>query len=500
MEGNSGPGQAPDVTGREITVRDLIGFLASIRPCTESAALIDQLGDLEELKSAAAGLQACATVVFDGLQRRAQAEAGVPADELGKGVAAQVALARRESPARGGRLLGLAKALVTEMPHTLAALHAGQLNEWRATLLVKETACLSAADRCAVDEQLAADTGSLAGAGDRSITAAARQAAYRLDPRAVANRARNAVADRHVSLRPAPDTMTYLTALLPVGAGVAVHAALTRHADAVRSGGDSRSRGQIMADDLVQRITGTPGGITGIEIQLVMTDRTLFQGDSQPARLPGYGIVPASWARTVVTPLLGSPSGEKETSDAGAHSNYDLGTEPAGTAASNAAGPATAAFTTWVRRLYTAPETGELIAMDSRARLFPAGLRRFIQARDGTCRTPYCDAPIRHHDHVIPWRDGGSTSLNNGQGHCEGCNQSKEAPGWGAEPRPGPRHTVQVHTPTGHSYQSTAPPLPGTSPGMLPGSVQPINRRQRRELLHRAKILKQTRLNRALAA
>jgi hypothetical protein len=51
------------------------------------------------------------------------------------------------------------------MPHTLAALHNGQLNEWRATLLVKETACLSAADRCAVDEQLAADTGTLAGAG-----------------------------------------------------------------------------------------------------------------------------------------------------------------------------------------------------------------------------------------------------------------------------------------------------------------------------------------------
>ena len=240
-----------------------------------------------------------------------QGEAGVPADELGKGVAAQIALARRESPARGGRLLGLAKALVTEMPHTLAALQTGQLNEWRATLLVKETACLSAADRCAVDEQLAADAGALAGAGDRTIIAAARAAAYRLDPRSVVNRARNAVADRHVSLRPAPDTMTYLTALLPVTAGVAVHAALSRQADTLRSGGDSRSRGQIMADDLVERITGTAGGITGIEIQLIMTDRTLFQGDSEPARLPGYGVVPASWARAAVT-LGEGPSGDTD--------------------------------------------------------------------------------------------------------------------------------------------------------------------------------------------
>ena len=176
-------------------MRDLIGSLAAIRPCNggAGAGLIDQLRDLEDLKSAAAGLQARIAVAFDAAQRRAQAAAGVPADERGKGVGAQIALARRESPARGSRLLGLARALVTEMPRTLAALNAGELNEWRATLLVRETACLSAADRCAVDEQLAADTGAFAGAGDRAIIAAARAAAYRLDPVSVANRARNAV-------------------------------------------------------------------------------------------------------------------------------------------------------------------------------------------------------------------------------------------------------------------------------------------------------------------
>ncbi|MBD1594426.1 DUF222 domain-containing protein, partial [Arthrobacter sp. S1_S22] len=235
-------------------------------------------------------------------QRQEQAAAGVPAKEQGTGVAAQVALARRESPARGGRLLGLAKALVTEMPHTLAALEYGQLNEWRATLIVKETACLSAEDRCAVDEELAADTGtltgagSLAGAGDRAIIAAVRAAAYRRDPHSVARRAAHAVNDRTVTLRPAPDTMARLTALLPVAQGVAVYAALTRHADTLRSSGDERSKGQIMADQLVGNVTGTPGGGSSIEVQLVMTDRTLFQGDSEPARLAGYGTVPAHWA------------------------------------------------------------------------------------------------------------------------------------------------------------------------------------------------------------
>ncbi|ABG91945.1 conserved hypothetical protein [Rhodococcus jostii RHA1] len=50
-----------------------------------------------------------------------------------------------------------AQALVREMPHTLALLQTGRLNEWRATLLVRETACLSAADRAIVDRRLCSD-------------------------------------------------------------------------------------------------------------------------------------------------------------------------------------------------------------------------------------------------------------------------------------------------------------------------------------------------------
>ncbi len=292
---------AASMVGRAVTVADLTGVLAGLPAPASAAALIDETRQLEDLKSALAARQARHAVAFDLAQRREQADAGIPADQLGTGVGAQLALARRESPARGGRLLGLAKALVTEMPHTLAALETGQLNEWRATLLVRETACLTAADRTAVDDELAPDTGTFTGAGDRAIVAAARAAAYRRDPRSVTQRAAHAEAERHVSLRPAPDTMCYLTALLPVAAGVAVHAALTRHADALRSAGDTRTRGQLMADALVERTTGTPGGISGIEIQLVMTDRTLFQADSEPARLPGYGIVPAGWARALLT-------------------------------------------------------------------------------------------------------------------------------------------------------------------------------------------------------
>ncbi|WP_427018559.1 HNH endonuclease [Pseudarthrobacter sp. P1] len=121
-----------------------------------------------------------------------------------------------------------------------------------------------------------------------------------------------------------------------------------------------------------------------------------------------------------------------------------------------------------IRRLFTAPGTGELVGMDSRARRFPASLQRFIRARDQVCRTPWCGAPIRHADHVTAWAGGGPTSLANGQGLCERCNQTKELQGWAAAVIAGPRHTVVTTTPTGHSYTSTAPPLPGTPPPGTP--------------------------------
>ncbi|HEY1157735.1 MAG TPA: HNH endonuclease signature motif containing protein, partial [Arthrobacter sp.] len=104
---------------------------------------------------------------------------------------------------------------------------------------------------------------------------------------------------------------------------------------------------------------------------------------------------------------------------------------------------------------------------------FPPRLKRILQVRDDNCRTPYCDAPIRHHDHIISWHHGGPTAAGNGQGLCEACNLTKEAPGWTAKPVPGPRHTVATSTPTGHTYRSTAQPLPGTP--LLPGTSSPID-------------------------
>ena len=197
-----------------------------------------------------------------------------------------------------------------------------------------------------------------------------------------------------------------------------------------------------------------------------MTDRTLLQGDSEPARLTGYGIVPGEWARDLIAQSEEQGEGQPLAQGPCLAGRHDSGSpdrfRPAAGSSADDHKDAVNELKTWVRRLYTAPGSGDLVAMDSRRRLFPAPLRRFIQIRDDTCRTPYCDAPIRHHDHIIPWHKEGPTTLGNGAGLCEACNHTKELPGWKVKPWPGPRHTIEVTTPTGHTYRSMAPPLPGS--------------------------------------
>ena len=184
-----------------------------------------------------------------------------------------------------------------------------------------------------------------------------------------------------------------------------------------------------MADTLVERVTGRPAQVpVPVAVNLVLTDESLLAGSTVPARLVGYGPIPAAVARRLV-----------------------------GTAAHDTRSRAT------LRRLYKHPRSGALVAMESRSRLFPKGLARFIDLRDDTCRTPYCDAPIRHHDHATAHHRSGPTSAVNGLGECERCNYSKEAPGWTvtAACDENSRHIAEFTTPTGARHYSAAPPLPG---------------------------------------
>ena len=205
--------------------------------------------------------------------------------------------------------------------------------------VVKETACLSPADRSAVDEELAADTGTFVGAGTRTVIAAVRAAAIRRDPRSVAQRASHAASERRVSLRPAPDCMTYLTALLPVHEGVAV----LRGADPARRLPPRRRRPALARPDQSRH----PGRVDHRHPRRHHRHRAQRRHDrphpppgrqQNPPGSPATAPFPADWARNLVA------------------TEQAKGVEE---------------LKTWVRRLYTAPGTGDLVAMDSRRRALP---------------------------------------------------------------------------------------------------------------------------------
>ena len=412
----------------------LVGALRGLDTAVDDAERVDQIRALEQLKAAA---QARVTAAFAASQEAAQRAAGVRRRDVGRGVAGQVGLAKRESPYRARRYVGWSRVLVAELPQTFAALQRGVTTEWRAMVVARESAWLSAGHRAVVDAELGARLHEL---GDRQTEAEARQIAYRLDPHGFLARSRGAESGRRVTVRPAPDAMARLTGLLPVAEAVAAYASLRSHADALVSQGDRRNRGRIMADTLVERVTGQAvASAVPVTVNLVMTDRALFNrhgddrdndnsndsGADEPARLDGHGPIPADLARRLVA-------------DA-----------PAGAGV-------------WLRRLYTGPDGAALVAMDSRSRCFDHGLRAFLVLRDQIRRTPWCNAPIRHADHAVPASDGGPTDADNGQGLCEACDYAKQAPGWRA--RPGARgagHTVVTTTPTGHRYTSRPPRPPG---------------------------------------
>ena len=418
------------------------------------AERIERIADLERVKSSICALQADLAVDLDRSVQAREAEADEAAraagvkrarETRGRGVAAQIALARQESPHRGQVLLGFARDLATDLPCTREALREGRLNEFRAMVVARETGCLSREDRSIIDEDVCGDPDLLEGLGTRRLVGELRRRAGAADPASVARRARRAEGERHVSLRPAPDTMTYLTALLPVSQGVAAYAALTRDADTLRATGDAgdRGKGQVMADLVVERLTGQAhADQVPICVDIVISDEALLGAGHEPATIPGHGPVPAQIARELIA------AGVDEATQA------------------------------WVRRLYADP-TGQLVALTSKQRLVPHGLADFLNLRDqGLCRTPWCDAPVRHRDHITPAADLGPTSDTNTQGLCEACNHAKQAEGWRQRvldaDRPG-RHTVETITPTGHRHRSRAPapPTPArlSAPRALPMEV-----------------------------
>lgn len=389
---------------------------------------------LEELKNAISARQAELTVSCFAAQR-ARDEArnatlpdGRQIDEVDTArlVGSQLGLARRTSPSRGTRLLRLAQRLHADLPNTYAALRAGQISEWQASLVTRETKDLSSEDRETVDAAIAPELGCVS---DWRLETTARELALSLDPEAATRRRVAAESGRHVTMRSAADSMARISALLPIADGMAIFTTLDQAASAPEEG-DTRTRSQRMADELLARVTGGGGSSPspGVAVNLLVPLDALT-GDT-PAYLDGCGPVPADVAREFI-----EKSGEK------------------------------------LRRIFSAPGSGDLIAMESKARCYPGPLATFIRLRDQRCRSPHCGASITQIDHITPHARGGETSERNGEGYCARCNLVKEHP----EMHVGGNGSETTIT-TGGLRSTSRPPAP-------PGNPPPVDSRVERRVI-----------------
>lgn len=449
---------------------------------------------LEELANAISARQARLTVDAHRRQAAADHARGIAPEVTQRLLGSQVALARRTSPHRGSRFVRLADDL-SQHPRLAEAWAAGVTGESQALLVHRETRSIPRRQQTAVDTAIADELGRVS---DRRLQAAARTAVYRTDPDGASDRHRAAALTRHVTMRPAPDGMAWLTATLPAQEALACYRSLRDATQPVvgrpvagdpvacrpvagatvagRPVDDSApaaaTRDQAMADRLVELLTGraTTQGI-GLHVDLLMPVDTLL-GD-EPAHLHGYGPIAAGTAREMVLagdsraepPATGTfgpvGSAPSDTTDLPAWRRFvatalcepgdphraghrpeaqddtrqfDQMEQPASRDHSRRGwdaadvqlfGPAARIE---IRRLLTAPGSGDIVAMESRSRCYTGLLAHLIALRDQMCRTPWCGAAITHTDHIRPARNGGPTTERNGQGLCARCNYVKEHP------------------------------------------------------------------------
>ncbi|GAA4375812.1 DUF222 domain-containing protein [Paeniglutamicibacter cryotolerans] len=391
--------------------------------------LADRIESAEQVKTCLAALQARDTTALHAAAVHRHADNGVNKTSRGRGTGTEIALARSESPLEGSRHLAGSRILCADMPLTLSRFTFGALSENRAMLIAHEASALAPEYRQWVDVELNANPEDFLGESLKALGNRVRALVQEIDPATAAERIDDARAKRYIRFIPTGNMTMRIIGEIPAEQAVLMHQVLSDLADTALATGaaNGRTREQIRTDEFCGLLTGETNITPPVEINLVMTDRTLFQSDAEPAYLQGYGTIPACLARQLIR---------------GRDTDLKL--------------------KRWIRRLYTEPDTGKLLAMDSRRRTYPAGLVHWVQIRDQICATPGCENRVRHTDHIDQWFRGGQTTADNASARCAWCNQTKEYPGWKETPAHGTRHGLRITTPAGKTYHSTAPPLPGT--------------------------------------
>lgn len=123
----------------------------------------------------------------------------------------------------------------------------------------------------------------------------------------------------------------------------------------------------------------------------------------------------------IVLPAASALGASGDTAELAGYGPLDLDT------ASTAAGDAG-----YWTRLFTDPVTGSLTSIDDRAARIPTTWRRWLHARDGTCRAPGCTRPATDCDidHTVRREHDGPTALDNLSCLCRTHHRIKDEGVW----------------------------------------------------------------------
>ncbi len=269
-----------------------------------------------------------------------------------------------------------------------------------------------------------------------------RDTVARLDPEGFeARRARAREVQSGVELRPLPDAMAMLTAVMPAEQASACYRAIevaardAAGADPEAPIGVRRSavlygfcarRGAAQAADPAAPMAVkadqpvSPAPVIAAHIDLVMTLDTFLGLSEAPAECVGVGPIPARAAREFLA--------ESAIVD--------------------------------IRRLLVDPQSGHTLDVGSRRYQLTAAERAFLFARDRVCRHPGCNQPALRcdADHAVPYQEGGITRADNLGSLCRRHHLEKTHAGWNIEESRADGSCTFV-SPLGRRYPHAAEPV-----------------------------------------
>ncbi|WP_139164260.1 HNH endonuclease signature motif containing protein, partial [Arthrobacter sp. ok362] len=396
---------------------------------------LDGLAEVARLEARTAALKARLTADYGQATRSLVSPAASPPERTAQemSMVAEVACVLTVSERTAGALLSESLALTTALPLTLTALQAGTVSWQHARIIVDETAGLDPAGAAALEAHFldpdAPNPARGCQAGDlvpSRFRAKARAWRERHHPVSIEARHTKSTEDRRVDYVPDRDGMAWLSAYLPADTAAGIWERTTAAARALQGPAEARTLAQLRADItatwlLTSHTTGTgaPGGSAGAgagttggiagagtgmvggvaggvpspraQVLITVPVLSLLGATDEPATLDGYGPIPPSMARRLITD--------------GADSFY---------------------------RVLTDPRDGAPLEIGRTSYRVTKAQRQWLRLRDGRCPFPGCSnhSLDNEADHLLAWADGGTTGITNLGQPCPRHHRLKHSTAW----------------------------------------------------------------------